>query len=308
MSDYVHNKHRIISLLLAIVMFALPAMAMASEDAEEYAKEAIGKALTDSGYESVTQFNGHLYNEDGLMVYSTEITYKADNLPQKSAVMMLFSPDGSSYSTKMIVVGKAIVENHDESASAKDQKEFVTLKNGSKGDDVEAVQKRLKELGYLSGNADGSYGNKTASAVNKFQSAAGLTTTGNVDKATYDALMSSSAPAAPKPKNTSNEYEKLDYKAVARNPDDYLLTKIKFDGKVIQVVEGDKFNVYRIASKGSYDNVVYVEYTLPKGASRILEDDKVTVYGTCLGVYSYTTVMGSEITIPACLADEIVLK
>lgn len=306
MSDYVHNKHRIISLMLAIVLFAIPGWAMAREDANEYAKEAIIEALTDSGYESVTLFNGHLYSEDDLIFYSTEITYKVDKKHKREAVMMMFSPDGSSYSTKMMVVGKTIVENHDESASTYDRGEFETLESGSKGDRVVGIQKRLKELGYLSGDADGSYGSKTASAVKTFQRATGIAATGKVDKQTYDTLVSVNAPKAPK--SISTEYEKMDYKAVARNPKNYEGDKIKFDGKVIQVVEGDKFNVYRIASKGSYDNVVYVEYTLPKGASRILEDDKVTVYGICLGVYSYTTVMGSEITIPACLADEIVLK
>jgi hypothetical protein len=39
--------------------------------------------------------------------------------------------------------------------------------------------------------------------------------------------------------------------------------------------------------------------TRPEGESRILEDDWITCYGECEGVESYTTVLGSQITIPS---------
>ena len=47
--------------------------------------------------------------------------------------------------------------------------EIPTLKKGSKGEAVKALQQRLIELGYLSGSADGDYGNMTANAVKDFQ-------------------------------------------------------------------------------------------------------------------------------------------
>ena len=47
--------------------------------------------------------------------------------------------------------------------------EIPTLKKGSKGEAVKALQQRLIELGYLKGTADGDYGNKTAQAVKDFQ-------------------------------------------------------------------------------------------------------------------------------------------
>ncbi|NLF29059.1 MAG: hypothetical protein GX592_14275 [Clostridiales bacterium] len=49
-----------------------------------------------------------------------------------------------------------------------------TLKVGSKGKAVKALQTRLQELGYLSGKIDGSFGKGTAQAVSNFQSASGL--------------------------------------------------------------------------------------------------------------------------------------
>ena len=73
---------------------------------------------------------------------------------------------------------------------------FVTLQRGDENDEVKKVQKRLIELNYLSGTADGSYGKKTETAVCDFQKAAGLPITGFVDYKTHEALFSSTAPAA----------------------------------------------------------------------------------------------------------------
>lgn len=103
------------------------------------------------------------------------------------------------------------------------------------------------------------------------------------------------------------EYEKLDYKGVSRNPDDYMYALITFTGTVIQVMEGDESTQYRIATDGKYDDVVYVEYIRPAGSPRVLEDDKVTVNGICFGVVSYKSTLGGSITVPACYATEIVI-
>lgn len=178
---------------------------------------------------------------------------------------------------------------------------FEPLQRGSKGDAVVEVQKRLKELKYLSGEADGAFGKGTAAAVSSFQAAAGLEQTGIVDEETYIALMADDAPEC-------KEYVSLDYSSNARNPESYEGMLIKFSGKVLQVSEGDDYVVFRIATKGSYDNVVYCIYVKPDNYSRILEDDRVNVWGTSTGVYTYTTVMGSEITIPSCVIDRIELK
>ena len=64
---------------------------------------------------------------------------------------------------------------------------------GSRGDDVLAVQQRLAELGYLSGGADGLYGQQTANAVMLFQAANELAETGTVNAATQEKLFSDAA-------------------------------------------------------------------------------------------------------------------
>ncbi len=68
-----------------------------------------------------------------------------------------------------------------------------TLELGSEGDAVRALQKRLKELGYLSGSVDGSFGVATEAAVIAFQRTNGLTADGKAGTATLNRLYSSSA-------------------------------------------------------------------------------------------------------------------
>lgn len=187
-------------------------------------------------------------------------------------------------------------------------KPYTTYEKGSKGDGVKALQARLIELKYLTGSADGAFGEKTALAVTAYQKAEGMTPTGIADSTTQERMFSSAARENPDPPFDKTIYDKLNYKAVARDPDLHRGSFITFKGKVIQVIEGDTDTQYRIATKGSYDDVIYVGYTRPSGASRILDDDSVTVYGMCLGVISYESTMGGTITIPACMAERIELN
>lgn len=73
---------------------------------------------------------------------------------------------------------------------------YATLEKGSKGDDVKALQQKLIDLHYLDDVADGSYGEKTKAAVEKFQSAAKLSVTGIADPTTQAVLFSPDAPEA----------------------------------------------------------------------------------------------------------------
>lgn len=100
-----------------------------------------------------------------------------------------------------------------------------------------------------------------------------------------------------------SECQSIAYKDIARNPDNYKGTKAVFTGEVIQVQEG-LFNsiVMRVnVTKGNYDiwdDTVYVNYTYSEGESKFLEDDIITMYGTLKGSKTYTTVLGSSVTIP----------
>lgn len=105
------------------------------------------------------------------------------------------------------------------------------------------------------------------------------------------------------------------YKDVARDPDKYKGKNMKYTGEVLQVIEptwGDTVE-YRIAVTRDdygydYDSVIYVTYTRAEGESRILENDIVTFYGTCDGIYSYTSALGGKVTIPKVEAKYLELK
>ena len=71
-----------------------------------------------------------------------------------------------------------------------------TLKRGSSGERVTALQQKLKNLGYYTGTVDGDYGDGTVKAVKAFQSRNGLTADGVAGTATLNKLHSSSAKSA----------------------------------------------------------------------------------------------------------------
>ena len=112
---------------------------------------------------------------------------------------------------------------------------------------------------------------------------------------------------------TADEYkaqcQSYAYDTIARNPGAYEGSYAKFSGYVLQVQQdellGDLYYTLRIATVGKYDGVVYVSYTTPTDAPRILEDDYVTMWGQLTGEKTYETVMGNSITIPSFSAEYI---
>ena len=65
---------------------------------------------------------------------------------------------------------------------------LAVLEVGSRGTDVTKVQKKLIQWGYLSGSADGKFGEKTRAAVVSFQRKNGLTADGKVGPKTAAAM------------------------------------------------------------------------------------------------------------------------
>ncbi|NMD37125.1 MAG: hypothetical protein GYA87_00395 [Christensenellaceae bacterium] len=72
----------------------------------------------------------------------------------------------------------------------------LLLKNGSKGEEVENIQKQLSVLGYYSDKIDGQFGNGTKNAVVWFQNQHGLDADGLVGPSTYNLLFSNEAQQA----------------------------------------------------------------------------------------------------------------
>ena len=67
--------------------------------------------------------------------------------------------------------------------------ELGSLKEGSQGAAVRALQRNLRTLGYYTGSIDGDYGAGTLAAVTAFQAANGLTADGIAGVATQNAIL-----------------------------------------------------------------------------------------------------------------------
>ncbi len=88
------------------------------------------------------------------------------------------------------LTGTAVAATHIQEAPAASVEavDAAVLRQGSRGNEVKEVQRRLKQWGYYTGSVDGIFGAGTKKAVIAFQKKNGLTADGVVGKATYKAL------------------------------------------------------------------------------------------------------------------------
>ena len=94
----------------------------------------------------------------------------------------------------------------------KEESVYAVARQGSTGNEVKSIQKKLKELGYYKGEIDGIYGSKTKPAVISFQKNCGLTADGICGKTTllYLGLGNSSSG------NGSGSYSDADIELLAK--------------------------------------------------------------------------------------------
>ena len=110
---------------------------------------------------------------------------------------------------KKLNSSSAVGANDKTSSDKEETKDDGTLKAGSTGTEVKALQERLKELGYYKYTCDSSYGTRTVEAVKAFQKKNGLTADGVAGPATLKKLNSSSAVGA-NDKTSSDKEETKD--------------------------------------------------------------------------------------------------
>lgn len=103
----------------------------------------------------------------------------------------------------------------------------------------------------------------------------------------------------------TTSYPTGDYSSVLRSPSSYKGMNMSIYGRVLQIGTSWGSTYMRVATRGRYDNVFYVECPTSV-ASGIIEDDYITIYGTCTGSKTYTAVSGASITIPSIDAEKIV--
>ena len=142
----------------------------------------------ENGWEN---FNGdYYYYEGGEYIVNTSRTIDGTTYYFDGSGRSSTSPSnaGASYSNS--------TGNSGSSSSSSSQSSTPSVwKNGSSGDEVVKIQKRLAELGFYDGAIDGDFGNQTEKAYIAFQQAAGVLVDG-IAGSDRDVLYSDDAPSA----------------------------------------------------------------------------------------------------------------
>ena len=176
---------RTVSLLLALLLLSPAALADGSD----------AGALVDMTSDQVVRMEQRLWDL-GYFSGESDSTYDAET---RSALESFQQANGLEVTG---AADSATMERLD-SADALSRQDYLTrfanaygqmatLEKGSVSNDVMVMQRKLRELGYFSGNPGGSFDDATRQAVESFQMVNGLPITGVADGATLMRLMADS--------------------------------------------------------------------------------------------------------------------
>ena len=192
---------------------------------------------------------------------------------------------------------------------------------------TKTVQEYLNLAGYECGTADGIAGEKTKSAISKYQEDHGLYVSGNIDDELMkciEAEKSSTGEVIPEDTNAgATESESTDtagqeteesqvetdqqrspyredvpYEDLMRNPYDHSSELYTFSGTVLQTFDSYKI---RLALNGNSDEQVVCTYGWLQMPVDLLEGDTVTVFGEFEGKEKYTNVLNVDTEFPQFL-------
>ena len=144
-------------------------------------------------------------------------------------------------------------------------------------------------------------------------------------------ISTSASSSVPEPENIEvQELSEEDYKAacsaytydaIIRNPDTLRGEKAVLTGEVLQVLEdsqsGSSVSYYRLYLPKDGDTLfdkyldpdsIIIEYRPAEGEGRILEEDKVTIWGELNGIGDFSLENGTEVQIPLMIAKYIKLE
>ena len=247
------------------------------------------------------------------LALSTPCTFMAEETAEKTTESI------ETLESEKEELKKQLAELESENAELKAQIE--ELKNGteeqisteivgtqySDSATIKIVQKALNDAGYNCGTPDGVAGSKTTEQIKAYEKDKKL----NVNGVITDELLESLDVADEIDEAAKQEAAKADYSSdysydeLARNPDNYDGKKMKFSGEVLQADDSGSTAYARLAINGDYNTVMFITYDPSIIDYRLLEDDQITIYGICLGSYTYETVLGANVTLPWIEADII---
>lgn len=104
------------------------------------------------------------------------------------------------------------------------------------------------------------------------------------------------------------DYEKIDYRSLARTPEKYNGTYAVFTGRVLQTIGSRTGDYYQMlfSNNGKSDEIIYTGFiNIPD--YNLLENDKVKIWVRLEGEVSYETVQGTTVTVPVAQVHAIQL-
>lgn len=133
--------------------------------------------------------------EAAVIAFQKNNNLTADGKAGVATLNKLYSGTSKKSTGTVVKIPDSNSDNH---ASGRDTSDiastgYITLEEGSTGDQVKKLQQRLKDLGYFSGSVDGKYGEGTMAAVMAFQLRNNLTVDGKAGPATQRVLYGSKA-------------------------------------------------------------------------------------------------------------------
>lgn len=179
--------------------WTLPEIKISKSDIA-YSAEELADSYSDGKYEVKDINNIHIATwSDSFMDDQLSASFVAG----KEVYMITYEVHGflhdEDYEKWDTILNSIVItaDNTIDEALASAAENYTTLEKGSKGEEVKALQQRLIDLLYLTGSADGDYGNKTKAAVEGFQKKAGIMpVTGIADGITQAMLFADDAPEA----------------------------------------------------------------------------------------------------------------
>ena len=181
-----------------------------------------------------------------------------------------------------------------------------SLQRGYKGSDaVRSVQKRLKELGYYKGSADGDFGPATEEAVKAFQKANGLSVDGKVGEKTLakmngkNAVTYKEANATATPKATQKKATNTPKPTATPNLEkDYYLT-VGSKGKKVETLQRRLIELGWLSGSvtGTYDDQTAAAVSAFQKKTKDLWEDGIAGPDTLRALYSSGAARGSAATL-----------
>ena len=101
----------------------------------------------------------------------------------------------------------------------------------------------------------------------------------------------------------------ISYNDLAHSTEKFVNKKVAITGQVVQVQESGNLVILRVNMTkdqyGVYEDTIWVNYTMKSGNSHIIENDVINIWGSVKGRRTYSTILGSSMTIPEINAVDI---